>query len=258
MSVGDSIRVLKVGGNQLDDGRFLLGLAAHLKELEAVPIVVHGGGRAIDRLQGRLGMEPVKVDGLRRSQPEELEAALMALCGAVNKRLVAALIGEGVPAVGLAGVDGGLLRVEKLDHPSVDLGYVGEIVEVQPNVLMSLVDRRMVPVVAPLSLGPAGQIFNVNADQVAAAIARSVSASSLDFVSNVPGVVLDGVALETLDPHSAQDLIAEGRINGGMVPKVRAALEAVGPEVPQARIVDLPGLAAGGGTVFRSQGAARE
>lgn len=203
-------------------------------------------------------MEPVKFDGLRRSRAEELEAVLMALCGTVNKLLVARLLQAGVQAVGLAGVDGGLLRVKKMNHPEADLGFVGEIVDVNPAVLDGLIERGMTPVVAPLSLGPDGQIYNVNADQVAAALARSVGSGVIEFVSNVPGVLLDGVVIELLDPVQARSLIADSRVDGGMVPKLQAAVAAVESGVPQARIVDLAGLQSGGGTHVRRMVAGRE
>lgn len=224
-------------------------LVAYIHSLDSPPILVHGGGTLVDELQRRLGMEPVKVDGLRRSHPEELEAVIMALCGPANKQLVARLLNAGLQAVGLAGVDGGLLRVRKLEHSNFDLGFVGEIVEVHTAVIDGLIDLGMTPVVAPLSLGLDGQIYNVNADQVASALARSVRSRMLDFVSNVPGVLLGGSPIKMLDTAQARSLIAEHRIDGGMVPKLWAAISAVEAGVSRARIVDLAGLSSGGGTI---------
>lgn len=249
-----SIRVMKLGGSVVDRPESVERLAAHIQSLDSPPILVHGGGSAVDSLQRRLGMEPVKVDGLRRSRADELEAALMALCGSVNKRLVAGLLRLGVQAVGLAGVDAGLLRVKKMVHPQVDLGFVGEIIEVNPGVLERLLEHGMTPAVAPLSLGPGGQIYNVNADQAASALARSVGSRTIDFVSDVPGVLLDGGVVPLLDPAQARALIAQQRVDGGMVPKLMAAVSAVEAGVPQARIVDLAGLPSKGGTLVQMSG----
>lgn len=239
----------------LDQSDYLLSLATYLRTLDEPPIVVHGGGPAIDQLQRRLGMEPVKVDGLRRSRGEELEAALMALCGSVNKRLVAGLVAAGLPAVGLSGVDGGMLHVKKLEHPTTDLGFVGEIARVDTAVIENLVEAGLTAVVAPLSLGTDGQIYNVNADQVASALARATGAETLDFVSDVPGILLDNVTVPQLSPTRARSLLDDDRVNGGMVPKILAAIEAIEAGVPQVRIADLPGLREEGGTVLREEAA---
>lgn len=245
-----TMRVLKLGGSQLDRPELVEELAAALHDLDRPPILVHGGGPAVDELQARLGMKPVKVEGLRRSQPQELEAAIMALCGLVNKRLVAGLLAAGLPAVGLAGLDSGLLRVKKVEHSAADLGFVGQIVEVHPALLANLIAGGFTPVVAPISLGLDGQIYNVNADQVASALAEAVGARSLELISDVPGVVVDGAPIASLNPGQARALLESGRVNGGMVPKVAAALEAIEAGVPWARVVDLAGLASGGGTTF--------
>lgn len=246
-----SIGVIKLGGTVIDQPGAVEKLVAYIQSLDSPPVLVHGGGALVDDLQRRLGMEPVKVDGLRRSEAEELEAVIMALCGPANKQLVARLLNAGLQAVGLAGVDGGLLRVRKLDHRNSDLGFVGEIVEVHAAVIEGLIDHGWTPVVAPLSLGPDGQIYNVNADQVASALACSVGSRMIEFVSNVPGVLLDGSPIELLDSVQARLLIAEHRVDGGMVPKLRAAISAVEAGVPLARIVDLAGLSGGGGTIVR-------
>jgi acetylglutamate kinase len=243
--------VIKIGGNDLDNPAFVQELAARVAGMDGAPVIVHGGGRAIGALQQRLGIEPVMRDGLRVTDAASLEVVQMVLSGSTNKMLVAALFAAGVTAVGLSGVDGGLLRCVKKELPGADLGLVGTIVGVNTALLEQLVTQGVVPVVSPLSLGLDGQIYNVNADEAAAAIAAALGAGLLSFVSNVPGVLDDaGRPLPTLTAATTEQLIASGVIHGGMVPKVRAALDGLQHGVSRARIVDLPGLANGGGTVI--------
>lgn len=244
------IVVLKIGGNEVDDDAFLSGLARAIAALRTrcAPVVVHGGGKEIARLQQALGLEPRFVDGLRVTDEETLALTEMVLSGAVNKRLVARFLAHGVPAVGLSGVDGGLLRARRLVHPSGDLGWVGEVTEVDPTLPRLILGQGMVPVVSPVSLGPEGRPYNVNADHAAAALARALGAGSLAFVTNVPGVLAGGRVVERLLAGEAEEWITQGVISGGMVPKVRAALDVVSSGVPEVRIVDLDGLQTGGGT----------
>lgn len=242
--------VLKVGGNEIDDEGFLEGLALAIEALrrQAAPVLVHGGGKEIARLQGALGLQPRFVDGLRVTDEATLAVTEMVLSGTVNKRLVARLVDRGIPAVGLSGVDGGLLRVQPLLHPAADLGHVGVVADVDPTLLQLLLERGMVPVVSPISLGPDGQRYNVNADHAAMALATALGARSLAFVTNVPGVLVEGQVVAHLSADEADKCIANGVISGGMVPKVRAALDVVAAGVAEARIVDLAGLSCGGGT----------
>lgn len=250
------MQVIKIGGNELENEQFVRGLVAAVAALETPAVLVHGGGRAIATWQQRLGLEPVKVDGLRVTDADSLAVAEMVLSGRVNKRLVAALLAAGVQAVGLSGVDGGLLRCRRKSHPTVDLGFVGEIVEVNAGLLRGLLGQGLTPVISPISLGPGdgsgeAQVYNVNADEAAGAIAAALGAGTLTFLSNVPGVLdLQGRPLPALTAAGTATLIAEGVIREGMVPKVNAALDVLSRGVGSARIVDLAGLANGGGTVF--------
>ena len=257
------MQVIKIGGNELENEHFVRGLVAAVADLETPAVLVHGGGRAIATWQQRLGLEPVKVDGLRVTDADSLAVAEMVLSGRVNKRLVAALLAAGVQAVGLSGVDGGLLRCRRKSHPTVDLGFVGEIVQVNAGLLRGLLAQGLTPVISPISLGPAGpagesgdagdtQVYNVNADEAAAAIAAALGAGTLTFLSNVPGVLdRQGHPVAALTAAGTAALIAEGVIREGMVPKVNAALDVLARGVGSARIVDLAGLANGGGTIFR-------
>ena len=248
------MRVLKIGGNELSDPGFIVLLGksvAHLLEETNSPLViVHGGGRAIAGLQTQLGLEVVKVDGLRVTDLESLNVTQMVLSGQSNKTVVKALLAAGVDALGLSGVDGGLLRCRKKEHPTADLGYVGEIVEVRSDLLEKLMGLGLTPVLSPISLGVDGHTYNVNADEAASAVAGACQAEELVFVSNVPGVLCAGELVPSLSAAEAEEYIEKGIINGGMVPKVRSALQAVAYGADKVRIVNLPGLLAGEGTTI--------
>ncbi len=244
--------LLKVGGNEIDDEGFLAGFVAAVAELSrTVPvIVVHGGGKEIGELHGRLDVPFQFVDGLRVTTADSLRLVEMVLSGLVNTRLTRWLVNGGVAALGISGVDLGLVRVEPLRPNGQDIGFVGRVVAVQDEALRSLLASGVTPVLSPISLGLDGQSYNVNADQVAAAVAVAAGASRLVFVSNVPGVLLDGAVAAGLTIDQVEAHIAGGQISGGMIPKVRSAIEAVQAGVPAAVITDLAGLAAGVGTVI--------
>ncbi len=248
------MQVIKVGGNELDDPAFLAGLAHGIQHIQLqtgqTAVIVHGGGKAIASLQSRLGIVSQKVDGLRVTDAESLMVAEMVLSGQSNKLIVRALLAAGVTAVGLSGIDGGVLRCQKKLHPAADLGYVGEIVSVNVSLIQQLAERGFTAVLSPISLGLDGHTYNVNADEAASAVAKALEASVLNFVSNVPGVLHNGTIVPRLTRTQTESLIATGVITEGMIPKVRAACTAVAQGVPQARIVNLAGLAADGGTLF--------
>ncbi len=248
------MRVLKVGGNELSDPDFVNLLAknvARIRENTGRPlIIVHGGGKAIASVQSRLGLKTVKVDGLRVTDGESLDVAEMVLSGHSNKILVKALLAAGLDAIGLSGVDGGLLRCKKKVHPTADLGFVGEIVEVRLELIERLIASNLVIVLSPISLGLDGLTYNVNADEAASAVALATSASQLDFISNVPGVLNGQKIISQLTTGETEHLIEQGIISGGMIPKVRSALQAIEQGVKRTRIVDLAGLAGSEGTVF--------
>lgn len=245
------MQVIKIGGNEMANAGFLPALAEEVAGLGEPAVIVHGGGQAIADLQARLGLEPVKVDGLRVTDAASLAAAQMVLSGGTNKQIVAALLAAGVDAFGFSGVDGGLLRCRQKQHPAADLGYVGEIVAVRVDLLRQLAAVGITAVISPISIGQDGQIYNVNADEAAGAIAAALAAAQLTFVSNVPGVLREGRVIPSLTPAETEQLIQEGVVRDGMTPKVRAAVTAVAGGVPQARIVDLAGMQ-GGGTRFVS------
>ncbi len=241
--------ILKVGGNEIDDPRFLDGFAQSVVALPEAPIIVHGGGKEIADLQVRLGLTPRFVDGLRVTDDASLAVAEMVLSGRVNKRIVTALLQAGADAIGLSGVDLGIVRVEKMQHPAGDLGRVGRVVGVRGDVLRDFVERKMIPVVSPISLGPEGP-YNVNADSVACAMASALSADAVVFVTNVAGVIRDDRVIPSLTAREAEALIKSQVIRGGMVPKVRAALEAIANGACASRITNLDGLMNQSGTLF--------
>lgn len=240
--------VIKIGGNDLEKPGFIDDLAQATAALHAhTPcILVHGGGQAINRLQERLGIQPVYVQGQRVTDSATLEAAEMMLSGVVNKQLTLALLRHGVDALGMSGVDRGLLQVEPW---SADMGLVGRIVHVRAEVLFDLCGQGVVPVISPISMGPEGR-YNVNADHAASAIAAALRAAYATFVTNVPGVKIGPDVVHSLSVQQAHDLIDQGIISGGMIPKVNAALDAIASGVCKAVITDLPGLLAGTGTEF--------
>lgn len=224
-------------------------LARNLASDDEPKVIVHGGGKAIADLQSRLGLVPIKVEGLRVTDAESLVVAEMVLSGQTNKQIVCALIAAGLDAVGISGVDRGLLRCTKKQHPTADLGFVGEIVKVRKQVLTQLMDQNIIPVVSPISLGMDGKTYNVNADEAAGAIAAALGAD-LVMISNVPGVLENGTVVSTLSPIETEVLISQGIISDGMIPKVRAASSALKLGAPRVRIANLAGLVDSSGTTF--------
>jgi len=244
--------ILKVGGNELDDDDFLFGLVQAVKSLQRdgkSPIIVHGGGKTIADYQQQLGLETRFIEGLRVTDEASLDVAEMVLSGLMNKRIVRQLVNDDVRAVGISGIDDGTVYVEKMWHPHGDLGRVGEVQDVDTGLLNALLDAGIVPVVSPISIGAFdGLSYNVNADHVAAAIAAAVAAIKLIFVSNVPGVLIAGRVVRGITADQCEEWIADGSISGGMVPKVRTAVDAIRRGVTQAVITNLAGVQEDGGT----------
>jgi acetylglutamate kinase len=246
------IVVLKVGGNDLDDEAFLLGLTKAVeavKEQGAFPVIVHGGGKTIAHYQERLGLETRFLEGLRITDEASLDVAEMALSGLVNKRIVRALVDADIRAAGVSGVDDGTIYVEPMWHPLGDMGRVGEIQDVDPYLLRVLIDAGIVPVVSPISFGALDALsYNVNADHAAAAIAVALNAIKLIFITNVPGVMVASRVVRAVTVGQAEAWIEEGVIFGGMIPKVRSAIGAVHRGVVQCVITNLAGVQEGSGT----------
>ncbi len=244
------VTLIKVGGAELKEGDDLERLADALAAMTARGplVVVHGGGPEIADLQQRLGLEPRFVEGLRVTDEASLWVAEMVLSGSINKRLTARLVRRGVKALGLSGVDAGMLLADRLQQPAGDLGRVGEIRAVRAECLLELIGLGYTPVISPISLGFDGRPYNVNADHAALAIARAVGAAEMIFLTDVPGVMREGRVLASLAVDAVNTMIAEGVITGGMIPKVESALMALEYGIGAAHITNLAGLAAGNGT----------
>lgn len=236
--------VIKLGGNELNSETFLAGFSRVVADLPEWPVIVHGGGRGTSELAERLGLETRFIDGLRITDDEGIDVAVMGLIGTASTQLVQALVNADVPALGLSGVDAGIVTAEKLQHPTTDLGWVGTPIAVHAERLRALLGAGFVPCLAPISLDAAGDIYNVNADHVAQAIAAGTEAEALVFLTNVPGVLRAGERIERVTPADAAVLIEEGVIVGGMIPKVRSAAAALKAGVRRVLITDLEGLSA--------------
>jgi acetylglutamate kinase len=216
------VRVYKLGGPALEDPGLVAPLAAELRAASARVAVVHGGGRHVERMLRALSIESRFVNGRRETSPAAMEVVEMILSGVVNKALAAGLTEAGLPAVGLSGRDGGLIRARLWP----ELGRVGTPEAVDPRAVQALWDAGLVPVVSPVAGGPGGVSVNVNADEAAFGLARALGARSLVYLSDVPGVRVGEQTVESLGAAEAERLIAEGTITGGMSLKVRVALEA--------------------------------
>jgi acetylglutamate kinase len=250
--------VLKVGGSVAGEDDAALDLVASLNDAGRPVVVVHGGGPLVGEWATKLGLETKFERGLRITDEPTRDVALAVLAGLVNKTLVARLIAKGVPAIGLSGIDGGMLRAEREDAA---LGLVGRVAMVDSSLLEELLDRFRVPVVAPAALdAEGGAILNVNGDTAAGAIAAAVAARLLAFVTDVPGVRgKDGRVIASLDRDRAKALVDDGTIEGGMLPKVEACLVAAQAgcraAIVSARDLDAVEALLGGehaGTVFEA------
>jgi len=232
------VRVVKIGGNELDRPTWVADCARALKGVGPV-VVVHGGGQAVSTWSRRLGLPVEKRDGLRVTTPEIAEVVEMVLGGPINRLLVTALRDAGLDAIGISGVDGGLLTARPLG--AGELGDVGEVASVRGSLLQSLLLAGLTPVIAPVAPSVTTPIrpLNVNADQAASAIAAALDAQELLFVSDVPGVTIDGVTQPTLAAAEIESIIEAGVATGGMAAKLRAAGLALGAGVRAVRIGDL-------------------
>jgi acetylglutamate kinase len=237
-------RVIKIGGRPQSDPRLAALVAEAWDAMSSAIVLVHGGGDAITALQQQLGIAPQFVDGRRVTTAQDLELVRMALSGTANKRLVSALVREGVRAVGLSGEDASLIAATPAE--SGRLGHVGAPQKVNASLLLHLIDGGYLPVISPVSrnvgheLGPA---LNVNADDAAAAIAGAIGAEELLIVSDVPGVLIDEAPVSALSIAEARGVMHDGRASGGMKAKLAAAITAVESGVARVRIGDLRAIA---------------
>ncbi|HEY6566192.1 MAG TPA: acetylglutamate kinase [Actinomycetota bacterium] len=234
--------VVKYGGAAMDRTGLAGSFAQDVSLLQSAGItavVVHGGGPQVTQVSEQLGIETTFVDGLRVTDAATLDVATMVLAGKLNTEVVGSLVSSGVPAVGLSGVDGGLLLARRQTAP--DLGFVGEVVHVNAEVLRTLTKERFVPVVASIAVDETtGQAYNVNADVVASELAIELGAEKLVFINDVPGLIgPDGDLLSELSAQQCVDLLAlPDVVDGGMIPKLESAVQALKAGVSRVHLVD--------------------
>jgi len=232
--------LVKYGGHAMGaGGETFAHDVALLKQVGINPIVVHGGGPQIGQMLTRLGIKSRFVDGLRVTDGETMEVVEMVLAGTINKQLVAAINAAGGCAIGLSGKDGGLIHARKVTRNGEDLGFVGEPERIDERALAAFRQSDIIPVIAPIGVGAAGETYNINADTVAGAVAAAVKAKRFLLLTDVPGVLdAEKRLIAELSAAAARRLIADGTISGGMIPKVETCLDAVDGGVEAAVIVD--------------------
>ncbi len=244
--------VVKYGGNAMVDDQLKKGFARDIVLMKLVgmnPVVVHGGGPQIGSVLERLGKKSEFINGMRVTDTETMDVVEMVLGGLVNKEIVSLLNRQGGKAVGITGKDGDLIHARKLTFEQhnpemevpeiIDIGHVGEVASIDVSVVQMLVKDNIIPVIAPIGIGEDGQSYNINADLVAGKLATALNAEKLILLTNTRGVLdkqeqlLTGLRAEQVD-----ELIAEGVIHGGMLPKIQCALDAVRSGVQTAQIID--------------------
>ena len=243
--------VVKFGGRAMVDDQLKSSFAQDIVLLKYVginPVVVHGGGPQIDKILERMGIVSRYMHGMRVTDPETLDIVEMVLVGKVNKEIVGLINRQGGMAVGLSGKDGNLILARKMnvsvasdgeEHEIIDLGMVGEIIEINPTVINTLDENKFIPVIAPVGVGEQGETYNINADLVAGHIAESLGAEKLILLTDVEGVKnKKGDLLSTLKIRQACRLIEDGVVAAGMIPKVRCCIEALEGGVGKTHIID--------------------
>jgi len=238
--------VIKFGGNAMIDEKLKELFAEDVvltKYFGMSPVVVHGGGPQISEVMDKMGKKPVFIEGIRITDGETMDIVEMVLGGKINKELVNRINQHGGNAVGLTGIDAGLIRARKLRRSGkgagIDRGLVGEVESISPNIIRSLEQNRFIPVIAPIGVDNKGKTYNINADTAAGAIAATLKAEKLIFLTDVKGILgKDGRLISTLTRKQVLTLIKSGVITSGMLPKVRACLEALDGGVKKTHIID--------------------
>ena len=236
--------VVKYGGSAMLDSRLqesVIKDVALLKLVGMQPIIVHGGGKEISKWLGYMGKESRFVEGLRVTDADTMEVAEMVL-GKVNKHLVQMMEKLGVKAAGISGKDGGTLLCEKKLVKGQDIGFVGEVKDVNPDLIDTLIEKDFIPIIAPIGMDENYQAYNINADDAASAVAKCIHAEKLAFMTDIEGVCLNpedpSTLISVLSLEEARKLITDGVIGGGMIPKIRNCVEAVEQGVSRVHILD--------------------
>lgn len=240
----NKIVVVKYGGSAMLDKKLeesVIKDVALLKLVGMQPIIVHGGGKEISKWIDKVGKDTEFVDGFRKTDKDTMEIAEMVL-NRLNKYLVQMVEKLGVKAVGISGKDGGMLRVDKKMPNGKDIGYVGDVREVDSLLLDTLLANDFIPIIAPIGLGDDGETYNINADDAACAIASAIGAEKLAFLTDVEGVYMNpddkSSLISVMNLEEADELIADGTISGGMLPKVSNCINAVNAGVGRVHILD--------------------
>jgi len=247
----DKLIVVKYGGNAMTDHELESSFARDIVLLKTVgmhPVVVHGGGPQVDNLLKELGRQSDRIDGMRVTDKSTMDIVEMVLGGSVNKSIVSLINKHGGSEIGLTGKDANLIQAKKLMMEKigadgiavpVDLGFVGDVVSVNKDVINMLIASDFIPVIAPLGVDAEGNTYNINADLVAGKVAEFLQAEKLMLLTNIKGVLgRDGEVVTGLTPKKVDSLIEDGTISGGMIPKIQCALDAVRSGVKSAVIVD--------------------
>lgn len=241
--------VVKYGGNAMTEESLKQSFANDVVLLKLVglnPVVVHGGGPQIEQMLTQVGKKGEFVQGMRVTDAETMSVVEMVLGGAVNKEIVALINHNGGKAVGLTGKDAGLIRAKRLMLPKqgnpselLDIGLVGDIQQIDPSIVHHLVSGAFIPVIAPIGYGPDGETYNINADVVAGKMAEVLGAEKLVLLTNTPGVLdKQGNLLTGLTPRDIDDMVEDGTLSGGMLPKISSALDAARNGVKGVHIID--------------------
>ena len=238
------IIVVKYGGSAMVDEELKARVIQDVTLLKLVgfkPIIVHGGGKEISKWVGKVGMEPQFINGLRVTDAETMELAEMVL-GKVNKSLVQLVEQLGVRAIGISGKDGGLLKVDKKLADGEDIGFVGDVKEVNADIIYDLLEKDFLPIIAPIGLDDDYNTYNINADDAACAIAKAINAEKLAFLTDIEGVYKDyndkSSLISELSTTEARELLAGGTIGGGMLPKLNNCIDAIEHGVSRVHILD--------------------
>lgn len=236
--------VVKYGGSAMVDEQLKKNVIQDVVLLKLVgfkPIIVHGGGKEISKWVSKVGKEPKFINGLRVTDEETMELAEMVL-GKVNKELVSLVESLGVRAVGVSGKDGGLLKVEKKYSDGQDIGFVGNITDVNPKVLADLLEKDFLPIVCPVGMDENFQTYNINADDAACAIAKAMHAEKLAFLTDIEGVYRDpkdpDSLISKLFVKDVKELMGSGNVGGGMIPKLQNCVDAIEEGVSRVHILD--------------------
>ncbi|MBU1205694.1 MAG: acetylglutamate kinase [Proteobacteria bacterium] len=244
--------VIKYGGHAMEDEDLKVSFVRDVVLMRYIglnPVIVHGGGPQIDDMLGKIGKKSKFVEGMRVTDEETMDIVEMVLVGKINKEIVSLINQRGGQAVGLSGMDGNLIRARKLWIPRrgkeveekelLDIGLVGEVESINPALIENIMNNKWIPVIAPVGVGPAGEMYNINADLVAGKVAASLKAEKFILLTDVEGV-LDGEKklISTMNAEMTGRYLKEGAISGGMIPKVNCCLQALQEGVKKTHIID--------------------